>query len=124
MPISHRTRRLAVYAYSDAGSDGRRAQTFVKTPSPDDDGNWWGSIVVPSGREVEIAANKGYQVDAVIGLSDEVTVDPNGVIKDAATGDTFKITAVLPRTMGHAEQQIMAQRVDDAQYTFDELGGA
>ena len=120
MPISARTRRMSIYDYTDVGTDGRRIQTYVKNVSSDADGDWWGSIVMPSGREVEVASNKGYTVDAVIGLSAEVTVDVEGIIKDTLTGDVYKITAVLPRDVGRDEQQAMCEHVDEAEYVLSD----
>ena len=120
MPLSARTRRLSIYDYSDTGTDGRRTQTYAKNASGDADGDWWGSIVAPSGREVDVASNKGYAVDAVIGLSAEVTVDVEGVVKDRLTGAVYKITAVLPRDVGRDEQQAMAAHVDEAEYVLSD----
>jgi hypothetical protein len=121
MPISHRNRRMGLYSYSDTGSSGRRVQTFVKQASTVSDGDWWGSLVVPSGREVEVAANKGYQVDAVIGLAAGSPVTETGVVQDRRTGHLFKVTAVMARDMGRDELQVHGQRVDEADYQLDDF---
>ena len=122
MPLSARTRRLRLYSYTDTGSDGRREQTFVKQAnSSADDGDWWGSLVAPGGREVNIAAQKGYSVDAVIGLGPAAPVTSVGLVKDVATGAIYKVTAVLPRDIGRDEQQVMGERVDEAEYQLDDF---
>lgn len=119
MSAAQRTKRAALYAYSDSGSNGLAVPTYTKTPSSATDGCWWASRAVPSGRDVAIAAQAERVVDAVLGFAAEAPVTATGLVQ--IDGQLYRITALLPRVNGTAEWQCHAVRADQAQYTL--VGG-
>lgn len=121
MSVSLRNRRVAIYAYSNTGSNGLVEHTYTKTPSAAADGNWWASRSVPTGREVLVAAQAEHIADALFGFAADAPLDVNGGLKDIETGEQFRIEALLPRATGVDEQQVIAVFNSDA--VFNDVGG-
>lgn len=120
MSASLRNRRVLLYRHVDDAPDGRPAPRYVLTPSAKSDRAWWASRGVPTGREVFAGASADRQVDAVFGVAVGVLVDPHGLVEDG--GEYFRVLAVLPRANGADERQVLAQRVDAAEYVIEGLG--
>jgi hypothetical protein len=115
MPLSLRTRRVALYRYTQTGTNGVVAHTYQRTASPASDGQWWASRGVPSGREALVAEHAEFTADAVFGLDTAAPVQPGDLVVDAGTD--YRVLAVLPRDLAGGELQVLAVRSTDASYT-------
>lgn len=105
MSASGRDRRVKVYAYGDAGSNGivKPAYTLLHER--------WASRGTPSGREAMVAGDASHRVDAVFGFDDHVTVPVDGLLLDGT--EQFLVRAVLERRQLR-ELRVLAERHDGA----------
>lgn len=109
MSVELRDERVKLYTFSDTGSGGRAAPTYMYSVTR------WGRREIPGSREATIAGQASQQVDAVFVLPDRVTIDGNGAIR-GADGTLYKITGVYPvRNSASIVEQIVFATYSDEQ---------
>jgi hypothetical protein len=111
MSYSLRNRRIRVYAYTDATANGLVSNTYAFL------GEYWGRLEPPTGAELNVAEQANYQIDASVLLDGDLTIPPQGLIRDCRTGTLYKIEAVLPRRQTR-EQQVHGSATTDAQPAY------
>lgn len=108
---SQRQRRIRIYAYSDAD----QGQTGIVTPLYIFQQEVWAEIRPESGDERTSAAQAQRVRKVVFLLADTVSVPLNGLILVKATGEAYRVEAVLPRWEGGL-QQVKGLFADDGSY--------
>jgi hypothetical protein len=115
LAISLRTRRALVLEYHDAGTAGAVDSTYLVRASSAADEMWWCSKNDVSGREITTGMQSDHRVDAVFVFAAECPV----AVDDAIVCDgSYKVHAIMARQYGHAELEVLAERVAELSLTI------
>lgn len=111
MSVGLRRFRALVYVYTDAGTGGETAPTYVLSASGAADSAWWVSKALPTGRENTTGMKPEHRIDAVLEFSAAAPVTENGAI--VIDNVEYLVRAILPREHGRAALQVYAERSQD-----------
>lgn len=117
MSASLRRHRAFVYDYTDAGTGGETAPTYVLNSSDAADGAWWCSKAVPSGRENTTGMKPEHRLDAVLTFSASAPVtDDSAIVVDSVE---YLVGAIMARDHGRDELQVYATKSQDGGLNLD-----
>ncbi len=111
--MPERNQRVKVYAYTNAGSDGRISASYTLRSSGASDDAYWAAIAYTSGTEKTVGAQAQGVARVLITFADEVTVSENDVVTLDDGSKVFEAVSVL-ELYTTFERQVVALEVRDA----------
>jgi hypothetical protein len=114
-----RSRRVGIYTYRETLDPATRIASsyYLKLPSPDADGLWWGALGTVFGREAAPVMKPQDQQIAMWSFALECPVLADDLVVDGSL--VYRVESLMLRTLSRSQKQAYCTMVDDANSTFD-----